>query len=87
MYWQTFGVVIIDNFAKKYATRSFTLRGFAKKENIQIIRDYYGSGCKGGSRSHSEFVFVKSSKNNPKPVLIFWSSIGLPCVFCLYIHF
>ena len=25
----------------------------------------------------------KSSQNNPKPVLIFWSSI--PCVFCLYI--
>ena len=27
-------------------------------------------------------LFVKSSKNSPKPVLIFWSSI--PCVFCLY---
>ena len=37
----------------------------------------------GGSRSHSEYFFGgKSSQNNPKPVLIFWSSI--PCVFCLY---
>ena len=28
--------------------------------------------------------FFKSSQNSHKPVLIFWSSIGLPCVFCLY---
>ena len=28
------------------------------------------------------FFFGKFSKNSPKPVLIFWSSI--PCVFCLY---
>ena len=28
------------------------------------------------------FLFGKSSKNRPKPVLIFWSSI--PCVFCLH---
>ena len=28
--------------------------------------------------------FGKSFQNNPKPVLIFWSSI--PCVFRLYIH-
>ena len=27
----------------------------------------------GGSRSHSEFFFFKSSQNIPKPVLIFWS--------------
>ena len=27
------------------------------------------------------FFFGKSSKNSPKPMLIFWSSI--PCVFCL----
>ena len=37
----------------------------------------------GGSKSHSEFFFEQSSKNNHKLVLIFWSSI--PCVFCLYI--
>ena len=37
----------------------------------------------GGSRSHSEFFFGKSSQNSSKPVLIFWSSI--PYVFCLYI--
>ena len=36
----------------------------------------------GGSRSHSDIFVRKSSQNNPKPVLIFWSSI--PCVFCLY---
>ena len=36
----------------------------------------------GGSRSHCEFFFGKSSQNNPKPGLIFWSS--KPCVFCLY---
>ena len=29
-----------------------------------------------------DFFFGKSSQNNPKPVLIFWSSI--PCVFYLY---
>ena len=28
----------------------------------------------GGSRSHSDFCFGKSSKNSPKPVVIFWSS-------------
>ena len=33
----------------------------------------------GESRSRSEFFLWKSSKNSPKPVLIFWSSI--PCVF------
>ena len=36
----------------------------------------------GESRSHSEFVCVKSSKNSPKPVLIFWSSI--PCILSVY---
>ena len=37
----------------------------------------------GGSRSLRIFLFLgKSSRNSPKPVLIFWSSI--PCVFCLY---
>ena len=28
--------------------------------------------------------FGKSSKNSPKPVLIFCSSIPCECVFCLY---
>ena len=37
----------------------------------------------GGSRYHSDlFVCWKIVPNNPKPVLIFWSSI--PHVFCLY---
>ena len=32
----------------------------------------------GGSRSHSDFFLCeKSSKNSPKPLLIFWSSIPL----------
>ena len=35
----------------------------------------------GGSRSHPEFFWGKSSHNSPEPVLICWSSI--PCVFCL----
>ena len=36
----------------------------------------------GGSRSL--IFFLKSSKNSPKPVLLFWNSI--PCVSCLYLH-
>ena len=59
--------------------KMIVLRGFAKKK-IPKIQDYYGSGWVGPGLS--EFFFVKSSKNSPKPVLIFWSRI--PCVFCLY---
>ena len=36
----------------------------------------------GGSRSHRDFFFGKSSHNSPKPVLIFWSSI--PCILSVY---
>ena len=36
----------------------------------------------GGSRSHSDFFWGKSSQNSPKPVVLFWSSIT--CVLCLY---
>ena len=39
----------------------------------------------GGSRFSEFFFGGKSFQHSPKPVLIFWSSIGLPCVFCLYI--
>ena len=59
------------------------LRGFAKKEKIPKIRDYYGSGWVDPGLTRNCFLVVgKSSQNIPKPVLIFWSSI--PCVFCLY---
>ena len=37
----------------------------------------------GGSRSHSDFLFGKSSQNSPKPLLIFWSGRPIPCVCCL----
>ena len=37
-----------------------------------------------GAGLTQNFFFGKSSKNSPKPVLIYWSSIS--CVFCLYIH-
>ena len=56
------------------------LRGFAKIFFSKHPRLLWK--CVGGSRSHSEFFFGKSSQNSPKPVLIFWSSI--PCVFSLY---
>ena len=36
----------------------------------------------GGSRSHSDFFFGKSSRNTSKPVQIFWSI--KPYLFCLY---
>ena len=38
----------------------------------------------GGSRSHSEFYFWKSSHISLIPALIFWGII--PGVFCVYIH-
>ena len=44
----------------------------------------------GGSRSHSEFVFEKSSQNSPKPVLavlIFWSSRAYTmCILSVCLH-
>ena len=60
------------------------MRFGSAKNLFQKIRDYYGSGWVGGSRSHFEFFFFfgKSSQNSPKPVVKFWSSI--PCVFCMY---
>ena len=39
----------------------------------------------GGSRSHSDFFFGKSSQNSSKPVLIFWSCI--PHVVVSYYDF
>ena len=41
----------------------------------------------GGSRSHSEFFFGKSSQNSPKPLLIFWSTAVVYHVYsvCTYI--
>ena len=44
----------------------------------------------GGSRSHSEFYFFKSSQNSSKPVLIFWSSISttnLDACVCVFAKF
>ena len=69
---------------QKWVTSSYHLQilrplspptGFAK--NLFLILDYYGSGW-----VPLGIFFGKSSKNSPKPVLIFWSSIAR--VFCLY---
>ncbi len=62
-----------------YRYNGHPISGFAKTNNPSLL-------CKwvGGSRSHSDFVFGKSSQNSSKTVLIFWSRI--PCVFCLYMH-
>ena len=65
---------------KHLVVQSDLLRGFPKNffsKNPRLLWKWVG-----GSRSHSEFFFGKSSQNSLKPVLIFWSSI--PCVFCLY---
>ena len=59
------------------------------KTNPKILVNH-GSGwaglwvCPGLTRI---FFIGKSSKNSPIRELIFWSSIGLPRVLCLYIYF
>ena len=50
------------------------------KEKKSKIRHYYGSEWVGPGLTRN-FFCLKSSKNSPKPVLIFWSSMQ-----CLYIH-
>ena len=52
------------------------LRGFAKRFFSPKIREYYGSGWVGPGLTRN-FLCGKSSRNSPKPVLIFWSSIPL----------
>ena len=53
--------------------------GLCKERKIPKIRDFYGSWWVGPGLS--EFFFCgKPSKNCPKPVLIFWSSIPSVCI-------
>ena len=62
---------------------TYDLRAMQRKK-IQKIRDYYGSGWVGPGLTQN-FFFFKSSQNSPKPVLIFWSSIGpTMCILSLY---
>ena len=54
--------------------------GFAKKNKFEKSEITMEVG--GWVQVSLVFLCGKSSKNSPKPVLIFWSSIS--CVFCLY---
>ena len=50
------------------------LRGFAKKEKIQKIRDYYGSGWVGPGLTRNFFFLVE---NRPKVALNQWLYFGV----------
>ena len=68
-----------DEYDKKRAKLQI-LFGKHRPDLVTLQRKQFLWKWVGGSRSHSDFFFFKSSQNSPKPVLIFWNSIQ--CVFC-----
>ena len=82
--WQRqnlFGSATKFNIINSMSDRCYQCLGALQSKKIPKIRVDYESGWVGPGLNRN-FVCGKLSKNSPKQVLIFWSSI--PCVFCLY---
>ena len=71
-----------------FAVRLFiALRTYEALQRKKLPKSEITMEVGGWSRSHSDFFFFlgKSSQNSPKPVIMFWSSIG-PTMCILYVY-